>query len=74
MARKFRVEGTKTYLYWSLGLLVLGLWSVKDGWFPSAGVMQAHPPGDHFYAFNKSLAILSLTASAICGFIHKIVR
>ena len=74
MARTYRVQGTKTFLYWSLGLLVMGLWCVKDGWFPSVAVLQKHPTGDDFYLFNKSLAILTLIGSAVCGYIHRLVR
>lgn len=43
MARRYQVEGTKDFLYWSIGLLLLGLWAVKDGWFPSAKVLKDHP-------------------------------
>lgn len=43
MTRRYQVEGTKDFLYWSIGLLMLGLWAVKDGWFPSAKVLKDHP-------------------------------
>lgn len=76
MARKYHVEGTKTFLIWALVLLALGLWCVWDGWFPSAKVLEAHPldKGGSFYLFNKSLAILSLIGAAVCGYIHMMVR
>jgi len=76
MARKYRVEGTKTFLVWSIGLLLLGLWAVKDGWFPAESVLAKHPPAEDasFYLFNKSLAVLSLIGSAVCGYIHMVVR
>jgi len=76
MARKYKVEGTKTFLLWSVGLLLLGLWCVKDGWFPAESVVLKHPPAEDasFYLFNKSLAVLSLIGSAVCGYIHMVVR
>jgi len=80
MARQFHVAGTKTYQQLAIGLLVLGLWCVKDGWFPSEGVLERHPVYtpegdlDHFYVFNRSLAVLCLVGSAVCGYIHRIVR
>ena len=78
MARQYNVEGTKTFFYWSIALLILGLWCVKDGWFPSESVLAKHPLGDPqsvgFYRFNRVTAFLTLTASAICAYIHRIVR
>jgi hypothetical protein len=76
MARKAYVEGTKTFLFWGLGLLFLGLWCVKDGWFPSDAMALKHPidTDTNFYLFNKSLAFLSLVGSAICGYIHLVVK
>ena len=76
MARRFHVEGTKTFLFWALGLLALGLWCVKDGWFPAESVLTAHPldKDTNFYLFNKSLALLSLIGSAACGYIHTVVK
>lgn len=43
MGRRYKVEGTKDFLYWSIGLLLLGLWAVKDGWFPSQRTLRLHP-------------------------------
>ncbi len=80
MARRFHVAGTKTYQQLAIGLLVLGLWCVKDGWFPSETVLAKHPIRtaagdlDHYYVFNRSLAILCLSGAAVCGYIHRIVR
>ena len=52
-----------TILYFLLGtapFLLLCLWAVKDGWFPSEKVLMKHPdPSDHFYSFNQSLAVIS---------------
>lgn len=76
MARRYHVEGTKTFLLWSIGLLLLGLWCVKDGWFPAESVLARHPPLENasFYLFNKSLAAISLTVSAVCAYIHAVVK
>jgi len=76
MARKYHVEGTKTFLIWSVVLLLLGLWAVKDGWFPSASTLIKHSLTEDkgFYLFNKSLAVMSLVGSTVCGYIHLLVR
>jgi hypothetical protein len=80
MARKFHVEGTKTFIVLAIGLFVLGLMCLKDGWFPSELVQQKHPmwnemgQRDHFYTFNRSLSVLSLIGSAICAYVHRVVR
>jgi len=76
MPRKYRVDGPKNYLYWSLGLLALGMWAVKDGWFPAEAKIISKSAEElaNFQLFNKSLAILALLGSAVCGYIHKVVR
>lgn len=43
MARKYRIEGTKDFLYVAVVLLALGFWGLKDGWFPSEAVLKKHP-------------------------------
>ena len=76
MPRSFQVKGTKTFFYWSFWLLVLGLWAVKDGWFPSEAKISSKTMEElaNFQLFNKTLALLCLTISAICGYIHKVVK
>lgn len=76
MARRFQVKGTDTFFYWSIGLLILGLWCVKDGWFPSQSIIDRKTEEElkNFVLFNKSLALICLPASAICAYIHRIVR
>jgi len=76
MARRYHVEGSRQYLYWALGLLALGLWCVKDGWFPSEAMQAAKSAKElaDFVLFNKSLAVLSLLGSGVCGYIHLVVR
>lgn len=67
MTSRFHVQGTKVYFYWSMGLLALCLWAVKDGWFPSEDMVKHQ-------AFNKTLAMISLVGSAVYGYIHKVVK
>jgi hypothetical protein len=76
MARRFKVEGTKAFLHWSIGLLILGLWCIKDGWFPSQTKIDEKTAAElaSFVLFNKSLAYICIPASAICAYIHRIVR
>lgn len=76
MPRKFDVQGTKAFFHWFLLLLALGAWSVKDGWFPSQGKIDSKTVEElaNFQLFNKTLAIISLIGSAVCGYIHKVVK
>jgi hypothetical protein len=67
--------GTRNYLWWALGLLAYGLYCVWDGWFPRAAVVERHPdPGDSFYLFNQVVAVICLVGSAVCAYIHKVVK
>ena len=43
MARKYDLHTTKDFLVWAIILAALGLWCVKDGWFPAESVMDRHP-------------------------------
>jgi hypothetical protein len=76
MARRYKVEGTKSFMYWAIGLLLLGLWCVKDGWFPGQSVIEAHPPGEDvaYYLFNQITAVICLIGAAVCGYIHLLVK
>ncbi len=76
MPRIFNVQGTKSFYYWGLFLLALGLWAVKDGWFPSEEKITSKTLEElaNFQLFNKTLAIISLSGSAVCGYIHKVVK
>jgi hypothetical protein len=77
MARKYEVEGTKDFLYWSIGLIVLSLWGLRDGWFPTEATQIKHEigdPDDGYYLFNKTLAIGSFIGALVCGVIHKFVK
>lgn len=76
MARKYHVEGTKSYLIAAIILFVLFAWFAWDGWFPRAGVLEKHPDleNDSFYAFNKTTAVLLLVGAIVCTYIHLVVR
>ena len=93
MARKKRkhvqVEGTKSFLYWGLGLLALALWHFVDGWFPRESVIDKHGPppeewstyfykdtkgGAHYFQYNRLTATASFIASVVCLYIHKVVK
>jgi len=86
MPRKFDVKGTREYLYWSVGLALLAVWSLRDGWAGTwhemglgalvSNVLREHPdyPGDSFYMFNRILTIMTGLGSLVCGIIHRIVR
>lgn len=87
MSRRYDVQGTRVYLYWAIGLLVIGLvfvwdgWLLAwlhgmwDGWLPRASVLERHPsPEDGFYLFNQIAGVLLLAASAVCGYIHHVVK
>jgi hypothetical protein len=76
MARRYDVEGSRQFLIWAIVLLVIGLWCVKDGWFTSDAVRAAKTAHElkNYLLFNKSLAVLMLLGSAVCGYIHSVVR
>ncbi|MBU1909197.1 MAG: hypothetical protein KJ726_04040 [Verrucomicrobia bacterium] len=76
MARRYHVKGSRQFLIWAIVLLILGLWCVRDGWFPSASTQAAKTAEElaNYVLFNKSLAILTLLGSAICGYIHIVIR
>lgn len=41
--RRYDVKGTNDFLIAAVVLAGLSAWAVKDGWFPSARVLQRHP-------------------------------
>lgn len=44
MARKYKnVQGTNDFLIAAIGLTLLGLWAVRDAWFPTPKVLEKHP-------------------------------
>lgn len=78
VARRYDVKGTREYLIWSIGLALLCLWAVRDGWFPTEAKIEQHGPPeeplDSFYIFNQSLAVLSGVGAVVCAVIHRYVR
>lgn len=85
MARKFDTEKNKEPLYWAIGLLILALWCVHDGWFPAESKLEKYPefPSSpwslglqyEFYRFNRVTAIITGIASAVmAGVYHMINR
>jgi hypothetical protein len=49
------------FLIGGIFLLLLCLWSIRDGYFPTEAILKHHPsPSDNFYLFNKVLAGVSL--------------
>jgi multidrug resistance efflux pump len=44
MARKYKnVQGTNDFLVAAIGLTLLGLWAVRDAWFPTPKILEKHP-------------------------------
>jgi len=80
MARRYQVEGTKSYLVGSIVLAFLCVWAIRDGWFPPESKIEMHGTpaepnqGDHFYQFNRSLAYLSGIGSIVCAIVHRFVK
>lgn len=69
------VPRSRRHLWAAIALLVVALWFAWDGWFPRASVLAAHPdPADHFYLFNKSVAVLLFIASGVYFYIHLATR
>jgi len=75
VARKYKVEGTKSYLVASIVLFLLSIWFIHDGWFPSEAVLEKHPPGtDTYYQFNRITGVGLFIFAAICAYIHQVVK
>jgi multidrug resistance efflux pump len=41
--RKYQVKATKDFLVLALIFFFLGLWAIKDGWYPSESRLRDHP-------------------------------
>ena len=49
--------------------VALFAWAIVDGWFPSDAVLAKYPdPSDPFYAFNKTLAVITVPIIVIAAF------
>ncbi len=83
MARKFHVEGTKTFLIWAIILAVLAIWHIWDGWFPRASWVERYPDVPEtwydfglreFYTYNRVTGVLLSIAAVVLAYIHKVVK
>ncbi len=84
MPRKYEVKAPREFLYWSIGLGLLTVWAVRDGWaghWADAGlevlvsnVIRDYPdyPADGFYLFNRVLTFLAGIGSVVCAVMHRI--
>ena len=72
MERKFHVEKDKELIWWIVGLVAVGLWHFRDGWFPPASVLEKHPLGDpahaYYYWYNKSVAVACALGALWCAY------
>ena len=41
--RNYKVKGTKDFLVLAGIFFFLGIWAIKDAWYPSPGVLEKHP-------------------------------
>lgn len=48
--RRYDLEGSNDFLIAAVVLFGLGLWAIKDGWFPSERVLERHPRELHVRA------------------------
>jgi len=84
MARSFDVEKNKEPLYWSIGLFLLAVWCIRDGWFPPASKLEEYPSFPEspwslglqyeFYRFNRVTGILTMIASAVMAVVYKVIN
>ncbi|MGA0333539.1 MAG: hypothetical protein ACO3N7_01450 [Kiritimatiellia bacterium] len=84
MARNFDIQKNKEPLYWSIGLLILCIWCVHDGWFPAESKLEkypAFPPSAwsmgldyEFYRFNRVTAVLTGIASAVMAGVYVVIN
>ncbi len=84
MARSFDVEKNKEPLYWSIGLLLLAIWCIRDGWFPPESKLEKYPEFPEsawslglqyeFYRFNRVTGILTTIASVVMAVVYKVIN
>ncbi|HMP73720.1 MAG TPA: hypothetical protein PKE55_10700 [Kiritimatiellia bacterium] len=70
--KKKKVKPNNEFLYWSIAMFLLGLWALRDGWFPTQNTIASKTEIElaRFVLFNKSLTYVSMLASAVLGVIH----
>ncbi len=84
MARSFEVKRNNEHLYWSIGLLILSLWCIRDGWFPPESKIEKYPdvPTEtwslaldyEFYRFNRVTAVITGIASGVLLVMYRLVN
>lgn len=82
MNKRYDIEIDRTYLYWSIGMVLLCIWAVIDGWFPPASKLEKYPEFvrnlsffspqlDSFYEFNRTLAVAAGIAAVVFYSIYR---
>lgn len=56
---RFKIKGTKDFLVMAVFCAFLGIWSVRDAWFPTEKVLKKHPP-EIAVAFSLSGAVKTI--------------
>jgi multidrug resistance efflux pump len=56
---RFNIKGTKDFLVMAVFCAFLGIWSIRDAWFPAEKVLKKHPP-EIAAAFSLSGAVKSI--------------
>ena len=75
MSDPSEIRGTRKYLLGAVVCLVLGVWHVKDGWFPSGQTLSKHPSAeDSFYMYNKITGVCLLLGALVSGYIHMVIK
>jgi len=84
MARNFETVKNKEPLYWAIGLLILSIWCIRDGWFPPESKLEKYPevPPNawsfgleyEFYRFNRVTGVLTGIASAVMAGVYVVIN
>jgi len=84
MARNFDVKKNNEHLYWAIGLAILSIWCIRDGWFPPESKLEKYPefPEEfwsfglsyEFYRFNRVTALITAIASGAMLVMHRMVN
>ncbi|AKJ64281.1 biotin/lipoyl-binding protein [Kiritimatiella glycovorans] len=41
--KKYKIKGTKDFLIIAIACFIFCIWAIRDGWFPTEGVLKKHP-------------------------------
>ncbi len=83
MAKRYEVEGTKSYLIAAWVLAGLSLWHIVDGWVPQQRWLEKYPVFPEtwydmrlyeFYAYNRWTGVIMAIAAIVCAYIHRVVK